>query len=129
MDHPNVKKEFFQAVIDWCSERGIYLVAVFSTTGHAKAYTAAHPELAICDGEGKPEDDSGIMCHRKEAARTYAAAVIEECLARYRGFHGAILHPPEFSTLAFALPVKRNTWRGMGGACLRPLTRRQSASS
>jgi hypothetical protein len=101
-NHPNVvKEEFFQTVLDWCIERGIYLVAVFSTTGHAKAYTAAHPELAICSREGEPQVDSGIVCHHKEGATRYAVGVIEECLIRYRGFAGVIFHPPEFGTPCF----------------------------
>ncbi|MCR4439368.1 MAG: beta-galactosidase [candidate division KSB1 bacterium] len=99
--HPNVEVEFFQQVVDWCVDRGIYLVDVFSTTGHAKGYTSRHPELAICDREGHPQVQSGIMCHHKEGARGYCFGVIEECLARYRGFAGVILHPPEFARPCF----------------------------
>ncbi|MBC7188439.1 MAG: hypothetical protein H5U38_15545 [Calditrichaeota bacterium] len=94
--HPNAKAEFFQQVVNWCVDRGIFLVAVFSTTGHAEGYTSRHPELAICDREGHPQVQSGIMCHHKEGARRYCLGVIEECLTRYRGFAGVILHPPEF---------------------------------
>lgn len=112
--HPNVKAEFFQSVLDRCGEKGIYLVAVFSTTGHAKAYTARHPELAICDRGGKPQVDTGIMCHHKEGARRYCTEVIDECLERYRGFSGVILHPPEFLQPCFCMACQETYRRGYG---------------
>lgn len=114
--HPNVRSEFFHEVLDQCVERDLYLVAVFSTTGHAKAYTARHPGLAICDRSGNPRVESGIMCHHKEGARHYCTQVIDECLDRYHGFSGVILHPPEFLQPCFCEACQESYRRIYGGS-------------
>lgn len=95
-EHPYVRNDFFQDVVDSALEKNIQLVAVFSTTGHAKCFTALHPHLAIHDRNGIPQPDTGILCHHKEEGRDYPLQVIRECLTRYHGFTGVILHPPEF---------------------------------
>ena len=117
--HPNVTGDFFQAVIDAAVARGMELVAVLSTTGHAGGFISRHPELAIRarpgghskarerlrglpaeravrEERGAAHAGSGVMCHHRPGARAYALKVMEECLTRYSGFSGAVLHPPEF---------------------------------
>ena len=99
--HPNVKMDFFQGVLDHCRERRIEVVAVFTTTGHARSYVHAHPDLAIRTREGQPDLKQEILCHHREGGRAYPAENIRECLTRYRGFSGVILHPPEFLNPCF----------------------------
>lgn len=41
---------------------------------------------------------TGALCHHKAGARDYATGVARECLTRYSGFAGYVLHPPEFVT-------------------------------
>lgn len=96
MDHPNVHNDFLQKVLEHALERDIRLVAVFSTTGHAKSFVSSHPHLAIQDRTGTFRVNEGIMCHHHEEARQYPLMVIRECLTKYHGFVGAMLHPPEF---------------------------------
>lgn len=119
--HPNVESEFFQSVIDEARSRDMDVVAVLSTTGHARALTDLRPDLAIepgagaepaaasafpegqhddvvSDREGEAVVGSGILCHHKAGARAYAIEVARECLTRYTGFAGYVLHPPEFVT-------------------------------
>jgi hypothetical protein len=101
--HPNVSDEFLQNVLDLASERKIEVVAVFSTTGHAKGYVSANPHLAIQDRTGTPQVSKGIMCHSQQEAQQYPLMIIREVLTRYRGFVGAMLHPPEFLKPCFCM--------------------------
>ena len=119
--HANVERDFFQSVIDGATARGMEVVAVLSTTGHARALTDARPELAIetrpgasvtapsafpegmhdevvADRDGEAVVGTGILCHHKSGARDYAMTVARECLTAYTGFSGYVLHPPEFVT-------------------------------
>ena len=115
--HPNVESEFFQSVITGANGRGIDVVAVLSTTGHAGTMADLRPELAIEPGPeqatgvlaftrafpetmqvGDAPVGTGVLCHHKAGARDYATGVARECLARYTGFAGYVLHPPEFES-------------------------------
>ncbi len=127
--HPNVKRDFFQGVLDWCGQRGIEAIAVFSTTGHAKGYVSSHPELAIRGRDGRPQTQTGIMCHHKVEARRYCLQVIEECLGRYRGFAGVILHLRSFRSHASAQTVSENIRRPPGRGYWLPLTKRRGGFS
>jgi len=115
--HLNVEDEFFQSVINSANSRGMEVVAVLSTTGHAGAMADLRPELAIEPGprqtaavpaftsafpegmqDGEAPVGTGILCHHKAGARDYATGVAQESLTRYTGFAGYVLHPPEFVT-------------------------------
>ncbi len=94
--HPNVEHDFLQQVLDFAAVESIEVVAVFSTTGHAKTFAARNPRLAISGPDGVPMPQHGILCHHKADAQAYPCSVIAECLTRYKGFSGVVLHPPEF---------------------------------
>lgn len=96
MEHPNVRADFLQDIIDRCHAESIGVVAVFSTTGHARSFAMANPRLAIADRGGRPMPQYGIVCHHHPDACAYPLTAIRECLNRYRGFKGVVLHPPEF---------------------------------
>lgn len=106
-DHPNVKDDFLQALIDLCRERDIEVVAVFTTTGHAAGYTSLHPQAATQDRDGSLRVEQGILCHHNQEGIAYPLGAITECLERYHGFSGVILHPPEFSVPCFCGECRR----------------------
>lgn len=102
--HPNVRGEFFQRVLEEARRRRMRTIATLTTTGHCRAFAAAHPELVIVGPDGTTPSrglqgtfDTHILCHHNPAARQYCMDVIEEVLTRYSGFDGVILHPPEFA--------------------------------
>lgn len=125
--HPNVRKEFFQKVLDGAAERGIETVAVFATTGHAGAFLKGRPyleisprpqgskagssvlrafpeeeaKIAVARRAGGAQVGSGIMCHLQQEVRDYPVNIVTECLTRYKGFSGVVLHPPEFVSACF----------------------------
>jgi len=93
LDHANVKADFFQQVIDHARGRGLSLVALFPTTGHAVGYARAHPEVATVSADGRRSSEN--LCHNHPAGRRYAQTVVTEVLTRYRGFDRICFHPPE----------------------------------
>ncbi|MDA1189705.1 MAG: hypothetical protein O2854_08545 [Chloroflexi bacterium] len=125
--HTNVENEFFQQVLDSANKRGIEVIAVFATTGHAgelvkhrphleikprpegseastahlRAFPKAEAERAIHHRAGTAQVGSGILCHHQKEAQKYPLTVITECLTRYKGFSGVVLHPPEFVSACF----------------------------
>ena len=76
-DHPNVKEDFFQDILSLCEQRNIETIACFSTTGHARSFSAAHSQLAICRRSGEPWVDKGIVCHHREGALDYPTRIID----------------------------------------------------
>lgn len=101
-DHPNVRQEFFQDVLDYARGRGLMTVATLCTTGHAGGYAKAHPECATLAAAGTQHqylDSAGRhtfnLCHNHPMGQAYARGVIAEVLSRYHGFGGLLFHPPE----------------------------------
>lgn len=92
-DHANVRHEFFQQVLDHARDRGLTLGACFTTTGHARGYALAHPELTMVGATGQGALDN--LCHNNPGSRRYAEGVTREILPRYTGFTWIAFHPPE----------------------------------
>jgi hypothetical protein len=103
-EHPNVRAEFFQRVLEEAAGRQMRTIATLTTMGHCRAFATAHPELVIVGPDGRSPArglqgtfDTHILCHHNPVARQYCAEVVEEVLTCYTGFDGVILHPPEFA--------------------------------
>jgi hypothetical protein len=103
-DHPNVRGEFLQQVLQEAKSRRMRLIATLTTTGHCRAFATANPQLVIVGPNGTTPArglqgtfDTHILCHHNPSARRYCLDVIDEVLTRYSGFDGVILHPPEFA--------------------------------
>ena len=92
-DHANVREEFLPQVLDYARERGLRVYAQFCTTGHAVAYALEHPECTTVAADGARH--AANLCHHHPLGRAYARGVMDEVLARYRGFSGVSFHPPE----------------------------------
>jgi hypothetical protein len=92
-DHVNVRREFFQGVLDFAGTLGLEIVASISTTGHCDRAVELYPHLAGRHADGKPWQCA--MCHNNPEAQRYVRTVMSEVLTRYQGFSGVYLHPPE----------------------------------
>jgi len=92
-DHANVRREFLQELLDYARDRGLTLGASLCTTGHARGYAQAHPELTVVGATGQDKSDN--LCHNNPGGRHYAQTVTREILTRYRGFEWVSFHPPE----------------------------------
>ena len=93
IDHCNVSNDFFQEVFDYAKTRGLYLGAVFCTTGHALGYVRAHPDYSTVAKDGTRHREN--LCHNHPEGRRYAETVVCEMLTRYHGFDALSFHPPE----------------------------------
>jgi hypothetical protein len=119
--HPNVKKEFFSRVLSYAKLKGLSIIGVISTTGHAGGYSELHPEAKIeCHlpdsmtedhlisfpehmRKGKLIKKSGVaqlgfgaLCHNKLLSKIYAENILNEIIELYGSyFDGVALHPPE----------------------------------
>lgn len=74
----------------------------------------------VADRNGEAMVGTGFLCHHKSGARDYAMTVARECLTRYNGFSGYVLHPPEFVTGCLCESC-RVTYRERTGGKLEPI--------
>lgn len=119
--HPNVIKEFLPEALSYAKDRGLMIIAVITTTGHAGGYAQLNPEAKItpqqtaentedlllsfpkhmrqgklAKKEGAAQLGFGVLCHNKTLGRTYAKNVLTELIQLYgKYFDGIALHPPE----------------------------------
>lgn len=120
-DHPNNKAEFLSELFNYIKCKGIKVIAVLTTTGHAGGFLDAHPlsgiEISHQDStieetlvsfpehirKGKLSKKSGaaqlgfgVLCHNKINSRQYAENILNELIELYGNyFDGIALHPPE----------------------------------
>lgn len=123
--NPNVQRDFFQNVLDRARDAGMETVAVFTSTGHAQGFAGMRPELAIRDRDGAPHPEHGIVCHHREQAQQYPLTVVRECLGRYGGFSGVVVHPPEFGMPCYC-DACRGVFRRQTGGELRDAPDKQA---
>jgi hypothetical protein len=93
LDHANVKREFLPQALDHARRRGLKLIAMFCTTGHATGFALSHPECTTVGPNGERHPTN--LCHHHPLGRGYAEGVAREMLTRYPGFGGVSFHPPE----------------------------------
>lgn len=121
IDSTSCKKGLLLKICKYIKHKGLKLVAVFTTTGHAGGYVNKHPDLKIQISDDQPDIEQtlvsfpehlrkgklqkkdgaaqlgfGVLCHHKEGSKSYALAVATELITLYGSFFDAItLHPPE----------------------------------
>ncbi|MBA2650364.1 MAG: hypothetical protein H0U75_12380 [Legionella sp.] len=119
--HPNYQKEFLKDLLVYTKSKGLELIAVISTTGHAGRFSELNKDSMIevssfntsieqtlvsfpehlrknklSRKEGAAQIGYGVLCHNKESSRKYAINIISEIIYLYGSYFDAIaLHPPE----------------------------------
>ena len=122
LSHPNNQQEFLKELFVYIKSRGLQLIAVITTTGHAakfsELYKTAQIEVSqekilientlvsfpehlrkdkLSKKEGAAQLGYGVLCHNKKEAKQYAINIISELIHLYGDYFDAIaLHPPEF---------------------------------
>ena len=113
--------DFLPELFSYIKERGLKLIAVLTTTGHAGGFVQKNPESAIefeftevdiedtlvsfpehirkgklLKKSGAAQLGYGVLCHNKATSRFYAETILMELLDLYGSyFDGVALHPPE----------------------------------
>jgi len=119
--HPNVIDPILPDILIYARSKGLAIIAVLTTTGHAGGFSELHNEARI---QLNPKDNStedllvsfpehfrqgkltkkygaaqlgfGVLCHNNPLGRRYAETIISEILNKYgQFFDGIALHPPE----------------------------------
>lgn len=119
--HLNCSKEFLSELLLYAKEKGLQIIAVLTTTGHAGKFAelneSAKIEVLLSDlsiedtlvpfpthirkgkmskKEGAAQVGYGVLCHNKEISRAYATDILAEVIRAFRGIiDGIALHPPE----------------------------------
>lgn len=120
-EHPNVKMEFLSNLFSYAKNRGIKIIAVLTTTGHAGGFSEINTEskIKLPKRESSREETLvsfpqhlragkleykagaaqlgfGVLCHHKTLSRNYAENILLELIELYgKYFNGIALHPPE----------------------------------
>lgn len=121
IDENHSSNEFLYELFSYIKDKGIQLIAVLTTTGHAGGFLQAHPESAIellsvdvsientlvsfpehirkgklSRKSGAAQLGHGVLCHNKPDSRLYAENILSEIMELYGSFFdGIALHPPE----------------------------------
>ena len=119
--HLNTQNEFLEQLLVYAKSKGLEIIAVLTTTGHAGLFSELNedtkiiiskPDASVEDTlisfpetirkgklskqEGSAQVGYGVLCHNKPTSQKYAENIITEIISMYGKYiDGITLHPPE----------------------------------